>query len=294
MALDNADGSPAMARGRELCEQGQYEAAVQAFVEAATADPANVQARFWLGHAYEQMGQHHLALEQYQAGLQLAPWHAELRSATARMHAMLQVAQHAAVPQAASSGPNRRMLGIAIAAGVCFIGLVLLAVFMAISVNSFATATAGPEGDYMPEEPEWLEEYGEEPIEGEFNFDFEAAPIEESEPPATPEEELLYALSEMRGAVGEFRARYGCYPARLEDLVASSAPAYGLDEQGNSVSLRGEYQGPTLITPDGLLPVDAVLGGRSSWSYSTSPPDVGAVRSGSLGVAPDGTRYSDF
>lgn len=299
MPSADAEGGSPFERGHALFEQQEYEAAAHAFVEAATADPQDAQARFWLGQAYEQLGRYQLALDQYQVGLQLAPYDAEMRRGSARMHAALRSVEQQvqAAPQAVPAAPGRRMTGVVIAAVVCFVGIIVLGIVVAVVVPTLLRA--GPPAPPLGTPPEpgppavAPEELAPSP-EGELVFDFEAPPIGESAGEGTPEVELANTLSELRAAVGQFHARYGCYPAHLDDLVATSAPGGGLDENGNSVPLSGEYQGPTLSTPDGLLPVDPVVGGRTSWAYGTAPPDVGSVRSGAFGVASDGTPYSDF
>jgi len=289
MAAMNGEGRSALERGRALCEQRMFAAAAEAFVEAATADPSDPQARLWLGYVYEQLGRHQLALEQYQAGLQVAPGNMDLRRAAARMHAALQTFQQTAeaFPRSARSAPERRMLGVVIAAVVCFVGVALLAVYVVVALPRLARpaspAVAVPE-ESAPVPP------------GELRFEFEGQPTEEAAPPAAaaPDAKLRETLNELRAAVRQFHDRYGCYPARLEDLVASSAPASGVDDKGSSVPLSGDYPGPTLSTSDGLLPVDPVMGGRTSWVYRTSPPDVGSVHSGAFGVSSEGKPYSEF
>ncbi len=66
----------------------------------------------------------------------------------------------------------------------------------------------------------------------------------------------------------------GCYPATLDDLVATSAPTEGLDVSGNPVPLPGEWKGPYLPS----LPPD-LLGGELAYDVlNLRPVDSGGWR----------------
>ncbi|MFQ6130686.1 MAG: prepilin-type N-terminal cleavage/methylation domain-containing protein [Armatimonadota bacterium] len=106
------------------------------------------------------------------------------------------------------------------------------------------------------------------------------------------ESALKADLQRLRTAVAMFHAHTGTYPAQLSDIVAPTAPATGLDEDGNSAPIPTDsYQGPYLVTPDGGIVPDPITG-AADWVYSTTPPNVGAVHSSAAGDSLDGSPYS--
>jgi len=92
------------------------------------------------------------------------------------------------------------------------------------------------------------------------------------------ETNMRATLREIRNAVGSFQAETGLYPAQVADIVAATAPANGLDRNGNFVSIiPADFRGPYLRAPGGKLPKDATTG-AADWKYTTTPP-VGQVNS---------------
>ena len=94
-------------------------------------------------------------------------------------------------------------------------------------------------------------------------------------------------LHQLRNSIQQFEADMGDYPALVTDLMASAAPATG----GNSIDLDPNgWQGPYLVTADGLLPDDPFTG-AADWTYVGTP---GAVHSASTVAGIDGTAYSTW
>ena len=118
-------------------------------------------------------------------------------------------------------------------------------------------------------------------------------------------------LQTLRGAIAQFSADTGCYPTKLTDLVVTTAPLTGVDENGNSVAIpAGCYQGPYLLRQGGIggeatgLPINpftTLVGGTGStgwtldtnwvhhWSYSN-----GAVSAVTTGNTLDGVPFSSL
>jgi hypothetical protein len=76
--------------------------------------------------------------------------------------------------------------------------------------------------------------------------------------------ELDTALARLDDALTSFLARHGCYPATLQDLIASNPPAAGLDSSGNRVTITAQPGGGPLLTE---LPVDPLSGRNDTWLY---------------------------
>ncbi len=74
------------------------------------------------------------------------------------------------------------------------------------------------------------------------------------------------ALIELDDALLSFVGDTGCYPASVDDLTATAAPAVGLDSSGNRVELRGEFRGPYLRQ----LPEDPLTAKRDTWLYEVT------------------------
>jgi prepilin-type N-terminal cleavage/methylation domain-containing protein len=99
-------------------------------------------------------------------------------------------------------------------------------------------------------------------------------------------------LSELRKAVASYHAETGLYPAQLTDLVASTAPAFGLTSSGQQVTIiPADFRGPYLFARGGGLPKDE-LTGLPNWRYSN--PDIGDVHSSATGNSIDMGPYSVF
>ena len=103
---------------------------------------------------------------------------------------------------------------------------------------------------------------------------------------------LKSQLQQLRSAIQRFEADCGAYPAALTDIMATSAPASGLDQNGNTVTINpADYMGPYLTTPDGKLPVDPVTG-SADWTYNVTTP--GFIHPSATGVGLDGTAYNTW
>ncbi|MFQ3549881.1 MAG: prepilin-type N-terminal cleavage/methylation domain-containing protein [Armatimonadota bacterium] len=96
-------------------------------------------------------------------------------------------------------------------------------------------------------------------------------------------------LKVVRNAIGMFHADTGAYPKTLNALMATEAPAKGLDSDGNEVDiLPGDWHGPYLQD----LPIDPISG--TAFIYVITHPDVGKVKSSATGNSLDGSPYSTW
>jgi general secretion pathway protein G len=103
------------------------------------------------------------------------------------------------------------------------------------------------------------------------------------------ESSLKADLRHLRNAVQLFSNDCGAYPAQLSDLMATSAPATGLDPAGSSKAITAAlWHGPYM---DAMID-DPVSG--SPFNYSTTSPNVGRVSSSASGNSTDGTAYSSW
>ena len=60
-------------------------------------------------------------------------------------------------------------------------------------------------------------------------------------------------LQQLRSAISKFTADTGCNPAVITDLVVTTAPASGVDDNGTTVGIPlGGYQGPYLPLQGGI------------------------------------------
>ena len=104
------------------------------------------------------------------------------------------------------------------------------------------------------------------------------------------EASLRAHLQEMRNAIGLFQAQCGDYPADLEDIMATTAPATG----ANSVAINAnDFRGPYLTTSNGELPNNPISGDNevgTDWTYTAT---IGAVKA-KTGTAVDGSDYSSW
>jgi len=103
------------------------------------------------------------------------------------------------------------------------------------------------------------------------------------------EAQLHAHLHALRDGLAVFNAHCGDWPARLEDLLATSGE--GL-VGGNGVPINPkDYRGPYLLaSPRGRIPKDPMTG-QSDWVYD---PRLGRVHSRSTRQALDGTYYCDW
>ena len=98
-------------------------------------------------------------------------------------------------------------------------------------------------------------------------------------------------LDQRRKAIERFRADTGVWPASLNDVTSTSAPATGLSDQGTSVSINAsDWRGPYLMTNSSvsnlLHPKVRSLG----YTYKTTPPGVGTLRLNTSMLALDGSN----
>ena len=108
------------------------------------------------------------------------------------------------------------------------------------------------------------------------------------------EASLRADLRELRVAVEVFRAHTGVYPARLEDLIGDTAPANGLNDEGETASIEANtYRGPYTRNPDGGLVKDPITR-AADWGYLTAPPSVGHVSSSAAGQTLEGVPYNNL
>lgn len=103
------------------------------------------------------------------------------------------------------------------------------------------------------------------------------------------ESSLKADLKHYRSAVQLFMNDCGAYPAQLTDLMATSAPANGLDSAGSSKAITAAmWHGPYL---DSLVN-DPVSG--NAFTYTTTSPNVGRVSSSASGNSTEGSAYSTW
>lgn len=96
-------------------------------------------------------------------------------------------------------------------------------------------------------------------------------------------------LKILRNAVSLFYTDCKVFPASLDDLAATAAPAQGKTTAGADKAISAaEWNGPYVES----VPVDPISG--SAFNYSTTSPNVGKVTSSATGTGRDGTNYSDW
>jgi general secretion pathway protein G len=96
-------------------------------------------------------------------------------------------------------------------------------------------------------------------------------------------------LKVLRNAVALFYTDTKAYPATLDDLAATTAPATGKDSAGTDKAITaGDWNGPYVES----APDDPISG--TPFNYSTTSPTVGKVWSSASGTARDGSNYSDW
>lgn len=99
-------------------------------------------------------------------------------------------------------------------------------------------------------------------------------------------------LDERRRAIERFHADTGVWPANYNDVKNTSAPATGLDDLGNTVTIRAsEWRGPYLRTYTSnnetvLHPYVRSFG----YTYLKTSPGVGTLRLNTTKTALDGTN----
>ncbi len=100
---------------------------------------------------------------------------------------------------------------------------------------------------------------------------------------------LRHDLSQLRTAIATYQADTGFYPRSLADLAATSPAAQGYDSSGalqniNPSDWHGSYVG--------AVPNDPTTG--SAFTYSITPPNVGAVTSSNSGNDLTGVAFSTY
>jgi general secretion pathway protein G len=86
-----------------------------------------------------------------------------------------------------------------------------------------------------------------------------------------------------RNAIELFKSDCGSYPATLNDLAATSAPANGLDSAGATKAITlSDWKGPYLQAVE----TDPISG--SAFTYTTTSPGVGNV------ISSAGSPYSTW
>ena len=93
----------------------------------------------------------------------------------------------------------------------------------------------------------------------------------------------------IRNAVQVFQTDTGAYPASLDALVLTTAPAAGVDTAGAAKTINApDWKGPYMQS----VPADPVSG--STLTYSTTAGTVGKVSSSASGNDSDGNPYSGY
>jgi type II secretion system protein G len=103
------------------------------------------------------------------------------------------------------------------------------------------------------------------------------------------ESALKSDLKLCRNAVEMFHNDCDAWPASLADLAATSAPANGVDDSGNSKAIiASNWKGPYLAAVEN----DPVSG--SALTYSKTSGSVGKVSASATGNDSAGTAYSSY
>ncbi|MBM3957031.1 MAG: DUF2330 domain-containing protein, partial [Gemmatimonadetes bacterium] len=93
--------------------------------------------------------------------------------------------------------------------------------------------------------------------------------------------ELDQALQQIDGLMARFHDTYGCYPAKLKDLVAGRPAMQGVDSSGNPVEIAPIAANPVEAEAAGL-PIDPLTGRRDTWVYE--PTGTPMVDSGGFDI----------
>jgi general secretion pathway protein G len=97
-------------------------------------------------------------------------------------------------------------------------------------------------------------------------------------------------LRVMRCAIDRFHRDTGLFPNTLANLTVVTPPTTARNAAGTTVPLPpGSYRGPYLT----VVPRDPVHN-NGTFSYLTSAPNVGRVRSASTVFGSNGVRYRDW
>lgn len=97
-------------------------------------------------------------------------------------------------------------------------------------------------------------------------------------------------LSQLRSAIATFQTDTGAYPATLNDLTVSVAPATGLTSTGTSATITAtDWHGPYLTNG---VPTDPVS--NAGFTYTITGANTGKVISSATGNGLDGTAYNTW
>lgn len=104
------------------------------------------------------------------------------------------------------------------------------------------------------------------------------------------EASLRSDLSQLRSAVATFQTDTGAFPATLNDLTVSAAPATGLSSSGGSAPITAsDWHGPYLTNG---LPKDPIS--NADFTYVVTGATTGKVTSSATGNGLDNTAYSTY
>ena len=96
-------------------------------------------------------------------------------------------------------------------------------------------------------------------------------------------------LKLLRDAVDRFYADTGVWPVNLGQLALTTAPAKGIDANGNPAAINpSDWHGPYVDS----VPKDALA--KSDYQYKTTAPAVGIVQSSVTTKTSDGTSPSTW
>lgn len=114
------------------------------------------------------------------------------------------------------------------------------------------------------------------------------------------EASLKSNLSLLRSAIATYYTDTGAYPATLNDLIATAAPASGLTATGttvNTVNITStDWHGPYL--QGSAVPTDPMMSTTTQFSYNSTTPTatnpLGTVKSTSTASGLDGRPYGGY
>ncbi len=111
------------------------------------------------------------------------------------------------------------------------------------------------------------------------------------------EASLRSNLSLLRSAIATYYTDTGAYPATLNDLIATAAPASGLSSAPAPVNITStDWHGPYI--QGGVLPADPMMPAGTQFAYTSSAPTatnpIGSVKSTSTASGLDTKPYSGY
>jgi general secretion pathway protein G len=103
------------------------------------------------------------------------------------------------------------------------------------------------------------------------------------------EASLKANLKLIRNGLELFKNDTGAWPATLNDLTVTTAPASGKDNAGAAKTISApDFKGPYIRS----IPNDPIA--NAAFTYSVTSPSVGSVTSSASGNGLDGTAYSSW